>query len=253
MKDKNGGKGGGGRGGGQGGGGKGGGGRGGGGGRAGGGAAGAAGGKIGKSNKRWRGGAAAAAAAGDGGGSSDGAPPPKQRKGKAAVRNALRKAQLDKSELLLWRKFGYGRQLFLQYYRKQGITRDSELARLEATYAVPLPITFRLHATDARAAPLAARLTELAARRPHPPVKPIAWMPKGQGWQAISKASAATAAADAADAAANADDEFNADDDFSSHTIVREKLHPDVLEVVRAGTSAGLLARQEVRRCVLNR
>ena len=39
--------------------------------------------------------------------------------GKKAARNALRSAQLEKRELLLFRKFGYGPRLFSRYYREQ--------------------------------------------------------------------------------------------------------------------------------------
>jgi len=139
----------------------------------------------------------------------------------ATLKNALRNAQLDKRELLLFRKFDYGRQLFFQYLKIQKIMQDSELPLLEATFNTPLPITFRLHATDPRAGVLAARLRDLAARRPNPPVKALAWMPDGQGWQAIGSTKA------------------------SAVPNRRDKLHPDVFDVVRDGTEAGLLARQE--------
>ena len=59
------------------------------------------------------------------------------------VKNALRSAQLDKRELLLWRKFGYGPSLFRQYYRAQGLVDgEDELEEMEACYSTALPITF---------------------------------------------------------------------------------------------------------------
>ena len=152
------------------------------------------------------------------------------------VKNALRNAQLDKSQLLMWRKFGYGEQLFAQYYKKQNIMPVSELPVVESKFATPLPITFRLHATDPRALDLAARLRELAKRRPNPLVKPLPWMPEGEGWQVLP-----------------ALESERSDDDVTagSRTYVqmaagrRQKLPEEVAELIRVGTDAGLLARQE--------
>jgi tRNA (cytosine34-C5)-methyltransferase len=153
------------------------------------------------------------------------------------TKRALREAQLDKSQLLMWRKFGYGEQLFAQYYRKQNLMDPSELAVLQATFAMPLPITFRLHATDPRAGAFAARLHALAAR-PNPLVKLLPWMPAGEGWQAVL--------ADAVGAGGGKEREEGGAAD-NSHTYIgrREKLHEEVAEVVKEGTAAGLLARQE--------
>lgn len=133
------------------------------------------------------------------------------------VKNALRSAQLDKRELLLWRKFGYGPSLFRQYYRAQGLVDgEDELEEMEACYSTALPITFRLHATDGkRASSLKARLRQL---RDANLVDALDWMPADEGWQAM---------AETRDAGR------------------REKLHDAVAEVVEAGTSTGLLARQE--------
>ena len=135
----------------------------------------------------------------------------------ARVKNALRSAQLDKRELLLWRKFGYGPSLFRQYYRAQDLMDgDDELEEVEACYSTALPITFRLHATDGRrASSLKARLRQL---RDANLVHGLEWMPADEGWQAT---------AETGDAGR------------------REKLHEAVAEVVDAGTSSGLLARQE--------
>ena len=69
------------------------------------------------------------------------------------MKNALRSAQLDKRELLLWRKFGYGPSLFRQYYRAQDLMDgDDELEEVEACYSTALPITFRTprHRREAR-------------------------------------------------------------------------------------------------------
>ena len=133
------------------------------------------------------------------------------------VKNALRSAQLDKRELLLWRKFGYGPSLFRQYYRAQGLVDgEDELEEMEACYSTALPITFRLHATDGkRASSLKARLRQL---RDANLVDALDWMPADEGWQAM---------AETRDAGR------------------REKLHDAVAEVVDEGTSTGLLARQE--------
>ena len=133
------------------------------------------------------------------------------------VKNALRSAQLDKRELLLWRKFGYGPSLFRQYYRAQGLVDgEDELEEMEACYSTALPITFRLHATDGkRASSLKARLRQL---RDANLVDALDWMPADEGWQAT---------AETRDAGR------------------REKLHDAVAEVVDEGTSTGLLARQE--------
>ena len=133
------------------------------------------------------------------------------------VKNALRSAQLDKRELLLWRKFGYGPSLFRQYYRAQGLVDgEDELEEMEACYSTALPITFRLHATDGkRTSSLKARLRQL---RDANLVDALDWMPADEGWQAM---------AETRDAGR------------------REKLHDAVAEVVDEGTSTGLLARQE--------
>ena len=124
---------------------------------------------------------------------------------------------MDKRELLLWRKFGYGPSLFRQYYRAQGLVDgEDELEEMEACYSTALPITFRLHATDGkRASSLKARLRQL---RDANLVDALDWMPADEGWQAT---------AETRDAGR------------------REKLHDAVAEVVDEGTSTGLLARQE--------
>ena len=136
--------------------------------------------------------------------------------GKKAARNALRSAQLEKRELLLFRKFGYGPRLFSRYYREQRLASAEELRRVSSAFATTLPITFRLHATDPRAASFATRLDALAARGL---VCPLPWMPPGQGWQALGAGGDADAG--------------------------RERLHPDVSRVVEEGVGVGLLARQE--------
>ena len=136
--------------------------------------------------------------------------------GKKAARNALRSAQLEKRELLLFRKFGYGPRLFSRYYREQRLASAEELRRVSSAFATTLPITFRLHATDPRAASFATRLDALASRGL---VCSLPWMPPGQGWQALGAGGDANAG--------------------------RERLHPDVSRVVDEGVGVGLLARQE--------
>jgi 16S rRNA C967 or C1407 C5-methylase (RsmB/RsmF family) len=164
------------------------------------------------------------------------------------VKNALRSAQLDKAQLLMWRKFGYGEQLFAQYYGKQGLFPRDELPAVTGAFATPLPITFRLHATDPRAASLAARLRELADRRPNPLVRSLPWMPEGEGWQALLMDEAGGGSGEwgevVKEGRGRGAAEHAAD---GSHTYIgrREKLHEEVAAVVREGTAAGLLARQE--------
>lgn len=159
-------------------------------------------------------------------------------KRRKVVKNALRSAQLDKSQLLMWRKFGYGERLFSHYYRKQRVMADDELSVVQATFATPLPVTFRLHATDPRAAAFAARLDELAKghgrTKGRPLVKPLAWMPEGEGWQALPAAEEETAAGPGDRGVGG-----------GGRGRRRDTLPEEVAEVIREGTSAGLIARQE--------
>ena len=172
--------------------------------------------------KRWRGGNEKKRTKHAAAGTSDG------RGVKPTTKNALRTAQLDKAQLLLFRKFDYGALLWRKYYRAQGIFRDDdELDDTAAAFATPLPVTFRLHATDARANHLKKRLKELQKVAL---VKPLPWMPNREGWQVVSTRAAG-------------------DDEDSHHRHHRrrrrEKLPAAVAEVVDRGATAGLLARQE--------
>ena len=172
--------------------------------------------------KRWRGGNEKKRTKHAAAGTSDG------RGVKPTTKNALRTAQLDKAQLLLFRKFDYGALLWRKYYRAQGIFRDDdELDDTAAAFATPLPVTFRLHATDARANHLKKRLKELQKVAL---VKPLPWMPNREGWQVVSTRAAG-------------------DDEDSHHhhhrRRRREKLPAAVAEVVDRGATAGLLARQE--------
>jgi hypothetical protein len=101
------------------------------------------------------------------------------RKGKAGKRksNALRDAQLQGIDLLVWQKFGYGRVLYKRYYQAQGIIESDEWPLFEATLASPLPLTFRVHASHPGREDLLQQLCTLGAT-------PLPWMPDGTGWSA---------------------------------------------------------------------
>ena len=148
-----------------------------------------------------------------------------KKKDVTSTKNALRSAQLEKRELLLFRKFGYGPRLFERYYRGQDLAAAEELEALATANASALPITFRLHRSDPRAAELVNRLESLARRDL---VRPLPWMAHGMGWQALP----VTRDADDDSAAAQA-------------STRRPTLHPAVAKIVDEGVHAGLLARQE--------
>ena len=98
------------------------------------------------------------------------------KKGKRKV-NALRDAQLQGIDLLVWQKFGYGRLLFKRYYQAQGIINNDEWPLFEETLARQLPLTFRVHASHPGKDNLLRQLSQLGA-------SPLPWMPGGTGWSA---------------------------------------------------------------------
>ena len=143
----------------------------------------------------------------------------REKQSSSAPRNALRSAQLEKGELLLFRKFGHGPRLFARYYRAQGLAPPREFAETRAAFATSLPITFRVHVSRPDAREFAARL--LAPLHEKGLIAPIPWMPPGEGWRAVD------AVADAKQAGHH------------------RKLHPEVADAVALGVGAGVCARQE--------
>ena len=121
--------------------------------------------------------------------------------------------------------FGYGPRLFERYYRGQDLAAAEELEALATANASALPITFRLHRWDPRAAELVNRLESLARRdlvRPS-----LGWR---TGWDGKLCPS------------------------LEMRTMIppphelltrRPTLHPAVAKIVDEGVHAGLLARQE--------
>ena len=142
-----------------------------------------------------------------------------KKRSSSAPRNALRSAQLEKRELLLFRKFGHGPRLFARYYRAQRLAPPREFAETRAVFATSLPITFRVHVSRPDARAFTARF--LAPLHAKGLIEPIPWMPPGEGWRAV-------------DAAADAE--------RAGH---HRKLHPEVAAAVARGVDAGVCARQE--------
>ena len=142
-----------------------------------------------------------------------------EKRSSSAPRNALRSAQLEKRELLLFRKFGHGPRLFARYYRAQRLAPPREFAETRAAFATSLPITFRVHVSRPDAREFAKRL--LAPLHEKGLIASIPWMPPGEGWRAVD------AAADAKQAGHH------------------RKLHPEVAAAVARGVDAGVCARQE--------
>ena len=142
-----------------------------------------------------------------------------KKRSSSAPRNALRSAQLEKRELLLFRKFGHGPRLFARYYRAQRLAPPREFAETRAVFATSLPITFRVHVSRPDARAFTARF--LAPLHAEGLIEPIPWMPPGEGWRAVDTA---------------------ADAERAGH---HRKLHPEVAAAVARGVDAGVCARQE--------
>ena len=142
-----------------------------------------------------------------------------KKRSSSAPRNALRSAQLEKRELLLFRKFGHGPRLFARYYRAQRLAPPREFAETRAVFATSLPITFRVHVSRPDARAFTARF--LAPLHAKGLIEPIPWMPPGEGWRAVDTA---------------------ADAERAGH---HRKLHPEVAAAVARGVDAGVCARQE--------
>ena len=92
--------------------------------------------------------------------------------------NALREAQFKGIDLVIWQKFGYGPQLFEQYYKKQRILDLEEWPALLSTLQKPLPLTFRVSAFHPGREPF---LEELMRKYD---VTPLCWMLDRSGMQA---------------------------------------------------------------------
>ena len=142
-----------------------------------------------------------------------------KKRSSSAPRNALRSAQLEKRELLLFRKFGHGPRLFARYYHAQKLAPPREFAETRAAFATSLPITFRVHVSRPDAREFAARV--LAPLHAKGLIASIPWMPPGEGWRAVDAATDAKPA---------------------GH---HRKLHPEVANAVARGVDAGVCARQE--------
>ena len=98
-------------------------------------------------------------------------------KGRVNKVNALRDAQLQGIDLLMWQKFGYGKLLFQRYYQMQNILEDEEWSLFEETIERELPLTFRVHASHPLRKQLLAKLLKLD-------VTNIPWMPDNTGFLA---------------------------------------------------------------------
>ena len=158
------------------------------------------------------------------GGSSADKPPTRDKKKakstapRPAPKNALRSAQLEKRELLLFRKFGHGSRLFSRYYKAQRVAPSRDFQQTRAFFSKSLPITFRTHVTRDTTTFIEQLLEPLEKKGL---IAPITWMPLHEGWRAVDKV---------------------ADDAQAGH---HRKLHPLVADAVAIGVDLGICSRQE--------
>jgi tRNA (cytosine34-C5)-methyltransferase len=136
-----------------------------------------------------------------------------------APKNALRSAQLEKRELLLFRKFGHGPRLFTKYYKAQRVAPARDFALSRAAFARSLPITFRTHVSHPTSAEFVFH--KLKPLQKIGLIAPIPWMPPGEGWRCLDPV---------------------ADQAQAGH---HRKLHPLVANAVTVGVANGVCARQE--------